>query len=175
MDDPFREGPWWSLLEEELGALLLCAPWVQADPPVSPEHPPGAGERRLPSIRGGQLGILGASRCAASEHRSDRPERRASRIHHDGDRSRMPSSGIAARNPDCVFLLWGAHAIKRKQTIEAVRGHGPNILMSSHPAPPTCYLPYGESSSFMKSRPFSKAKDLFASSGHGWIDWNLAP
>ncbi|MEX0651405.1 MAG: uracil-DNA glycosylase, partial [Actinomycetota bacterium] len=81
---------------------------------------------------------------------------------------------IAARSPDCVFLLWGAHAIKRKQTIEAVRGHGPRILMSSHPAPPACHLPCGEFPSFMKSRPFSKANELLASSGRGWIDWNLA-
>jgi len=45
--------------------------------PVSSEHPPGAGQRRLPIIRGRQLGTLGASRRAALEHCANRSERQA--------------------------------------------------------------------------------------------------
>jgi uracil-DNA glycosylase len=41
---------------------------------------------------------------------------------------------IAARDTDTVFLLWGAHAQKKKVIITATRGSDRNILESSHPA-----------------------------------------
>jgi uracil-DNA glycosylase len=81
---------------------------------------------------------------------------------------------IAARDADTVFLLWGAHAQKKKKIIKETRGSDANILKSSHPAPPACYRPCGCSPPFVDSHPFSKANQLLKSSRHTEIDWNLA-
>jgi uracil-DNA glycosylase len=81
---------------------------------------------------------------------------------------------IAAREPDRVFLLWGAHAQKKKPIITATRGSEANILKSSHPAPPACYRPCGDGPAFVKSRPFRNTNELLKSSRRGQIDWNLA-
>jgi uracil-DNA glycosylase len=229
MDDPFRESPWWSLLEEELGGahlgeLLAFVDALDADvypprrdvfraleltPPdrtkaviigQDPYHGPKQAHGLCFSVHPEFKPIPPSLRSILGELEND-----GFRASEDGNLESWAHQGvlllntaltvqrgkpashssrwrpftdavvrITARSPDCVFLLWGAHAIKRKQTIEAVRGHGPNILMSSHPAPPACYLPCGESPSFMKSRPFSKTNELLASSSRGWIDWNLA-
>lgn len=81
---------------------------------------------------------------------------------------------IAARDPDAVFLLWGAHAQKKKSTITATRGSEANILESSHPAPPACYRPCGDGPAFVESHPFRNTNELLKSSGRSGIDWNLA-
>jgi uracil-DNA glycosylase len=80
---------------------------------------------------------------------------------------------IAARETDRVFLLWGAHAQKKKLIISASRGSEANILESSHPAPPACYRPCGDSPPFVKSSPFRNTNELLKS-GRGEINWNLA-
>jgi uracil-DNA glycosylase len=80
---------------------------------------------------------------------------------------------IAARDADPVFLLWGAEAQKKKRIITAARGPDANILESSHPAPPACYRPCGESPAFVNSGPFRRTNDLLLKSGRGEIDWNL--
>ena len=80
---------------------------------------------------------------------------------------------IAARDADPVFLLWGAHAQKKKRIITATRGSDANILESSHPAPPACYRPCGRSPAFVKSQPFRNTNQLLKSSKHAEIDWNL--
>jgi uracil-DNA glycosylase len=230
MDDPFREGPWWSLLEEDLGGAYLSEllSFVEAlgddtYPPRSdvfraleltpphrtkaviigqdPYHGPGQAHGLCFSVRPGFKPIPPSLRSILRELDND-----GFRSSEDGNLEPWAHQGvlllntaltvqrgkpashssrwrpftdavvrIAARRPDRVFLLWGAHAIKRKPIIKAVSGHGPNILMSSHPAPPACYLPCAHSPAFMKSHPFSKTNDLLASSGLGWIDWNLAP
>ncbi len=230
MADPFREGPWWSLLEEDLGgaylsdllafvdklgpdvypprtdvfrALELTAPHRAKAVVIGqdPYHGPGQARGLCFSVRSGFKPIPPSLRSILRELEND-----GFRATEEGDleswahqgvlllntaltvqRSKPASHSsrwrpftdavvrIAARSTSCVFLLWGAHAIKRKPIIEAVRGHGPNLLMSSHPAPPACYLPCGQSTDFMKSHPFSKTNDLLASSGLGLIDWNLAP
>jgi len=81
---------------------------------------------------------------------------------------------IAAREPDRVFLLWGAHAQEKESIIVATSGSEANILKSSHPAPPACYRPCGNSPAFVKSRPFRNTNRLLKASGRGDIDWNLA-
>jgi uracil-DNA glycosylase len=80
---------------------------------------------------------------------------------------------ISAREPDRVFLLWGAHAQNKKPIIAATRGSEVNILKSSHPAPPACFRPCGDGPAFVKSRPFRNTNELLKSSGRGEIDWNL--
>jgi uracil-DNA glycosylase len=80
---------------------------------------------------------------------------------------------IAAREPGRVFLLWGAHAQEKEPIITAAGGAEANILKSSHPAPPACYRPCGDSPAFVNSHPFSKTNELLKS-GPGEIDWNLA-
>ena len=80
---------------------------------------------------------------------------------------------IAAREPDRVFLLWGGDAQEKMPIILATSGSEDGILRSSHPAPPACYRPCGDSPAFVKSRPFRKANEILKS-GRGVIDWNLA-
>jgi uracil-DNA glycosylase len=80
---------------------------------------------------------------------------------------------IAARDANPVFLLWGGQAQKKKRIITAIRGSDANLLESSHPAPPACYRPCGDSPAFVNSRPFTRANDMLKS-GLGVIDWNLA-
>jgi uracil-DNA glycosylase len=80
---------------------------------------------------------------------------------------------IAAREDCPVFLLWGAHAQKKKRIITAIRGSEERIIESSHPAPPACYRPCGESPPFVDSRPFTGANRLLGSNC-GKVDWNLA-
>lgn len=79
---------------------------------------------------------------------------------------------IAARD-DPVFLLWGAHAQRKKRIITAIRGSEANILESSHPAPPACYRPCGDSPAFVNNHPFTKTNQLLKASEHAEIDWNL--
>jgi uracil-DNA glycosylase len=79
---------------------------------------------------------------------------------------------IAAREPGRVFLLWGGHAQKKEEIITKTRGSTANILKSSHPAPPACYRPCGDSPPFVKSRPFSKTNELLKPSGCK-IVWDL--
>jgi uracil-DNA glycosylase len=79
---------------------------------------------------------------------------------------------IAAQDPDAVFLLWGAHAQKKKPIITAIRRSYANILESSHPAPPACYRPCGGGPAFVDSHPFRNTNRLLKSSGRE-IDWNL--
>jgi uracil-DNA glycosylase len=81
---------------------------------------------------------------------------------------------IAAREPHRVFILWGAHAQQKESIITATRGSKANILKSSHPAPPACYRPCGDSPAFVKSRPFRNTNRLLKASRRREIDWNLA-
>lgn len=81
---------------------------------------------------------------------------------------------IAARDADTVFLLWGAHAQKKKRIIRATRGSDANILESSHPRPPACYSPCGDGPAFVNSRPFINTNHVLRSSQRVEIDWNLA-
>jgi uracil-DNA glycosylase len=81
---------------------------------------------------------------------------------------------VAARDPDVVFLLWGGKAQKKKPIITEARGSDANIIASSHPAPPACYVPCGDSPPFVNSRPFSRTNELLKSSRLDAIDWNLS-
>jgi uracil-DNA glycosylase len=229
MDDSFQNGPWWSLLEEDLGgaylrellafvdtmgaevypprpdvfrALELTPPdqtkavIIGQDPYHGPEQAHGLcfsvrpGFKPIPPSLRSILRELENDGFGASEEGNLEPwahrgvlllntaltVERAKPASHSARWRRFANAviRIAAWNPDHVFLLWGAHAMKKKPIIEAVRGRGANILLSSHPAPPACYRPCGEGPAFMMSRPFSKTNELLTSSGLGWIDWNLA-
>ena len=63
-----------------------------------------------------------------------------------------------------VFVLWGAHARKKKSLIDTTR-HA--VIESAHPSPLSAH------NGFFGSRPFSKINDALRASGVGEIEWNL--
>ncbi len=64
-----------------------------------------------------------------------------------------------------VFLLWGSHAIRKKELIAADRGH--LILEAPHPSPLSAYR------GFFGCRHFSKTNEFLRHWGLPEIDWNL--
>lgn len=66
-----------------------------------------------------------------------------------------------------VFMLWGAHAQKKRGLIEAA-GPGHLVLCSNHPSPLSARRPPVP---FLGSRPFSAANAYLASNGRGVISW----
>jgi uracil-DNA glycosylase len=81
----------------------------------------------------------------------------------------------AGRHDPPVFLLWGAKAQKRKRVIAETAGPNAKLIESSHPAPPACYRPCGNSPAFLRSHPFERANRLLQDSSRGEIDWSLRP
>ena len=63
-----------------------------------------------------------------------------------------------------VFVLWGAHARKKKSLIDTTR-HA--VIESAHPSPLSAH------NGFFGSRPFSKINDALRAAGVGEIEWNL--
>lgn len=63
-----------------------------------------------------------------------------------------------------VFVLWGAHARKKKSLIDTTR-HA--VIESAHPSPLSAH------NGFFGSRPFSKINDALRAAGVGEIKWNL--
>lgn len=63
-----------------------------------------------------------------------------------------------------VFVLWGAHARKKRSLINTTR-HA--VIESAHPSPLSAH------NGFFGSRPFSKINDALRASGVGEIEWNL--
>ena len=65
-----------------------------------------------------------------------------------------------------VFILWGAHARKKKALITNPH-HA--VIEGVHPSPLSAYR------GFFGSRPFSQANAALLTSGQSPIDWNLPP
>ena len=71
---------------------------------------------------------------------------------------------VSARAEPVVFVLWGAHARRKRERIDAGR-HA--IVESPHPSP------FSAASGFFGSRPFSRANDALVERGREPVDWRL--
>ena len=65
-----------------------------------------------------------------------------------------------------VFILWGAHARKKKALIDRSRHV---VIESSHPSPLSAH------NGFLGSRPFSRANEALVAAGRDPVDWRLPP
>jgi len=71
---------------------------------------------------------------------------------------------VVNEKPFVVFVLWGAHARKKKALIDATR-HA--IIESAHPSPLSAH------NGFFGSRPFSKINAALRVAGMSDVDWSL--
>ena len=71
---------------------------------------------------------------------------------------------VVNEKPFVVFVLWGAHARKKKALIDATR-HA--IIASAHPSPLSAH------NGFFGSRPFSKINAALRAAGMSDVDWSL--
>ncbi len=72
---------------------------------------------------------------------------------------------IVNGKPDkVVFILWGAHARKKKAMIDTSRH---TIIESAHPSPLSAH------NGFLGSRPFSTTNDALVAAGLNPIDWQI--
>lgn len=73
-------------------------------------------------------------------------------------------SAVQSRNERCVFLLWGAHARKKKSLIT----QGQHVVIeSAHPSP------LSARNGFFGSRPFSRTNAALREAGIPEIDWEI--
>lgn len=63
-----------------------------------------------------------------------------------------------------VFILWGAHARRKKQLLDTARHH---VIESAHPSPLSAH------NGFFGSRPFSRTNAALEADGLQPIDWRL--
>lgn len=73
---------------------------------------------------------------------------------------------VSERNERVVFVLWGAHARKKKALVDPSRH---TIVESPHPSPLSAHR------GFFGSRPFSAANAALEAVGRAPIDWRLVP
>ena len=71
---------------------------------------------------------------------------------------------VVNEKPFVVFVLWGAHARKKKALIDATR-HA--IIESAHPSPLSAH------NGFFGSRPFSRINAALRAAGMSDVDWSL--
>lgn len=71
---------------------------------------------------------------------------------------------VVNEKPFVVFVLWGAHARKKKSLIDATR-HA--IIESAHPSPLSAH------NGFFGSRPFSRINAALRAAGMSDVDWSL--
>ena len=71
---------------------------------------------------------------------------------------------VNAKPHRVVFILWGAHARKKKALIDLGRH---TVIESAHPSPLSAH------NGFFGSRPFSRANEALRATGRGEIDWCL--
>ena len=72
--------------------------------------------------------------------------------------------GLSERGQDIVFLLWGAHAQKKGQSIDKARHH---ILTAPHPSPLSAHR------GFLGCRHFSRTNEFLEKTQRAPIDWHL--
>lgn len=70
---------------------------------------------------------------------------------------------VVNEKPFVVFVLWGAHARRKKSLIDVDR-HA--VIESAHPSPLSAH------NGFFGSRPFSRINDALRTAGLPDIDWN---
>ncbi|MBM3718283.1 MAG: uracil-DNA glycosylase [Actinobacteria bacterium] len=70
---------------------------------------------------------------------------------------------VAAKEEPVVFVLWGAHARKKKALI----GAGHTVVEGPHPSPLSAHT------GFFGSRPFSRINEALVAAGRGEIDWRI--
>lgn len=73
-------------------------------------------------------------------------------------------SELCASSTPVVFVLWGAHAQKKKRLIA---GEHHVVLESVHPSPLSAHR------GFFGSRPFSRINEILRATGHSPVDWQL--
>lgn len=67
-----------------------------------------------------------------------------------------------------LFILWGSHAQKKAEKIEALREGGPHLILKApHPSPLSAHQ------GFFGTKPFSKANEFLVSNGREPVDWQL--
>ena len=71
---------------------------------------------------------------------------------------------VSAKEETVVFVLWGAHARKKKALIDT-RRHV--VIESAHPSPLSAH------NGFFGSRPFSRANAALEAAGREPVDWRL--
>jgi uracil-DNA glycosylase len=71
---------------------------------------------------------------------------------------------VNAKQERVVFVLWGAHAQKKLESIDTTRHV---VIKSAHPSP------LSARNGFFGSRPFSKINAALLETGRGDIDWRL--
>ncbi len=77
-------------------------------------------------------------------------------------------SAVARKSDHVVFILWGAHARKKKTLIAEESGGGRHtIVESAHPSP------LSANNGFFGSKPFSRTNDALIAHGQRPIDWSL--
>jgi len=71
---------------------------------------------------------------------------------------------VSAKNPGCVFLLWGAHAQNKGHAID----HNKHLVLKSvHPSPLSAYR------GFFECEHFSKANKWLAKQGVDPVNWHI--
>ncbi len=73
---------------------------------------------------------------------------------------------VNAKSHPVVFILWGAHARKKKALIDMSRH---TVIESAHPSPLSAY------NGFFGSKPFSRTNAVLGAAGLAPIDWRLPP
>ncbi len=71
---------------------------------------------------------------------------------------------VDAKSHPVVFILWGAHARKKKSLIDTSRH---TVIESAHPSPLSAH------NGFFGSKPFSRTNDALVAAGLEPIDWRL--
>lgn len=74
---------------------------------------------------------------------------------------------VAERAEPSVFILWGSHAKKKAQRIDALKSGRHLVIHSPHPSPLSAHR------GFFGSKPFSKANAFLEANGRGAVDWSL--
>jgi len=73
---------------------------------------------------------------------------------------------VNAKQHLVVFILWGAHARKKKALIDLSRH---TVIESAHPSPLSAH------NGFFGSKPFSRANAALIEAGREPVDWTLPP
>lgn len=70
---------------------------------------------------------------------------------------------VSSKPDPVVFILWGAHARRKRNLIDTARH---TVIESAHPSPLSAH------NGFFGSRPFSRANAALVAAGRGPIDWS---
>lgn len=71
---------------------------------------------------------------------------------------------VSAKPETVVFILWGAHARKKRALVDRSRHV---VIESAHPSPLSAH------NGFFGSKPFSRANDALVAAGREPVDWQI--